>query len=139
MKTQRFLLALTVVNLGLLLVLLLWQIRPLADSEAPVLRGRALEIVDERGRVRASISVLPAIRQAGGDTYAETVLLRLITEQVPVCKTVCVTCVDECGRCHTRRAPDNGHAQSHRHGSLHLHDFLDLGTGDGRQINHNVL
>ena len=26
-----------------------------------------------------------------------------IVEQVPVCKTVCVTCVDECGRCHTRR------------------------------------
>jgi hypothetical protein len=26
-----------------------------------------------------------------------------ICEQVPVCKTVCVTCVDECGRCHTRR------------------------------------
>ena len=26
-----------------------------------------------------------------------------IVECVPVCKTVCVTCVDECGRCHTRR------------------------------------
>jgi hypothetical protein len=25
-----------------------------------------------------------------------------IREQVPVCRTVCVTCVDECGRCHTR-------------------------------------
>ncbi|MBI3822154.1 MAG: hypothetical protein HY289_05675 [Planctomycetes bacterium] len=27
----------------------------------------------------------------------------MITEKVPVCKTICVTCVDECGRCHTRR------------------------------------
>jgi hypothetical protein len=27
----------------------------------------------------------------------------MVTECVPVCKTVCVTCVDECGRCHTRR------------------------------------
>ncbi len=27
----------------------------------------------------------------------------MVTEQVPVCKVVCVTCVDECGRCHTRR------------------------------------
>lgn len=27
----------------------------------------------------------------------------MVTEQVPVCRTVCVTCVDECGRCHTRR------------------------------------
>ena len=26
-----------------------------------------------------------------------------VCEMVPVCKTVCVTCVDECGRCHTRR------------------------------------
>jgi hypothetical protein len=26
-----------------------------------------------------------------------------IVEKVPVCKTVCVTCVDECGRCHTHR------------------------------------
>lgn len=26
-----------------------------------------------------------------------------ITEKVPVCRTVWVTCVDECGRCHTRR------------------------------------
>jgi hypothetical protein len=27
----------------------------------------------------------------------------MITEKVPVCRTVCVTCVDECGRCYTRR------------------------------------
>jgi hypothetical protein len=27
----------------------------------------------------------------------------MVTEKVPVCKTVCVTCVDECGRCFTRR------------------------------------
>ncbi len=27
----------------------------------------------------------------------------MITEKVPVCRVVCVTCVDECGRCHTRR------------------------------------
>jgi hypothetical protein len=26
-----------------------------------------------------------------------------IVEKVPVCKTVCVTCVDECGRCYTHR------------------------------------
>ena len=31
-----------------------------ADGVAPVLRGRALEIVDDRGRVRASITVFPA-------------------------------------------------------------------------------
>ena len=82
MKTQRLLLALTVVNLGLLFLLLLSQIGPaLANSPAPVLRGRALEIVDERGRVRASLSVLPASTQANGETSSETVLLRLITER----------------------------------------------------------
>lgn len=27
----------------------------------------------------------------------------MVTEQVPVCRVVCVTCVDECGRCYTRR------------------------------------
>ena len=82
MKMQRLLLALTVVNLGVLIFLLLSYIRPaLADSVAPVLRGRALEIVDERGRVRASLNVLPASTQPNGEPYAETVLLRLITER----------------------------------------------------------
>jgi len=47
-----------------------------AAEVAPVLRGRALQIVDDGGRVRASISVLPA-----GSGGAETVLLRLITER----------------------------------------------------------
>ena len=27
----------------------------------------------------------------------------MVVEKVPVCKVVCVTCVDECGRCHTHR------------------------------------
>jgi hypothetical protein len=82
MKMQRVLLALTVVNLGLLIFLLLSHIRPaLANSVAPVLRGRALEIVDERGRVRASLNVLPATTQPNGEAYSETVLLRLITER----------------------------------------------------------
>jgi len=46
-----------------------------------VLRGRALEIVDGQGRVRASLGVLPAGTSAQGDRFAETVLLRLITEK----------------------------------------------------------
>jgi len=39
------------------------------------------EIVDEQGRVRASINVLPAGRSPSGDAYRETVLLRLNTER----------------------------------------------------------
>jgi hypothetical protein len=76
MRTQHALLALTVANLALLLVGAVQQVRPvIAASELPVLRGRALEIVDAQGRVRASISVLPDPSQS------ETVLLRLITER----------------------------------------------------------
>jgi hypothetical protein len=82
MKIQRVLIALTVVNLGLLILLLLSHTGPaLANSVAPVLRGRALEIVDEQGQVRASLSVLPAGTSRNGDAYPETVLLRLITER----------------------------------------------------------
>jgi len=80
MKLSRFLVALTTVNLAILLVTLV-QLRPHIDEVAPVLRGRALQIVDEQGHVRASIAVLPAQAQPNGEKGAETVLLRLITEQ----------------------------------------------------------
>ena len=81
MKLRRLLIGLTLVNLALL-IFTLAKIRPaVAESALPVLRGRALEIVDEQGRVRASIAVLPATTQPNNETYAETVLLRLITER----------------------------------------------------------
>jgi len=82
MKTPQALFALTAVNLVLLLLTLAPQLRPvLAQSELPVLRGRALEIVDVQGRVRASINVLPPAKSPNGGEQAETVLLRLITER----------------------------------------------------------
>ena len=80
MKLSRFLLALTAINLAILLFTLV-QHRPWTNEVAPVLRGRALQIFDEQGHVRASIAVMPAQAQANGDTYPETVLLRLITER----------------------------------------------------------
>jgi len=56
-----------------------------ADEVAPILRGRALQIVDDSGRIRASITVLPAdpaVKMPDGTTgYPETVLLRLISSQ----------------------------------------------------------
>jgi hypothetical protein len=80
-RQQRLLIALTVVNLAAA-VLNFAALRPaVADTVAPVLRGRALEIVDEQGRVRASLGVLPAGTSERGDAYRETVLLRLITER----------------------------------------------------------
>ena len=91
MKSQRFLIALTVLNLGLL-VFLLAQVevrflgfRVLGSAEVisagSVLRGRALEITDDEGRTRASIKVYPASVLPDGTTYPETVLLRLINSQ----------------------------------------------------------
>ena len=80
MKLSRLLVALTAVNLAILLFAAV-HVLPKIDEAAPVLRGRALQIVDEQGHVRASISVLPAQTQPNGEIYPETVLLRLITER----------------------------------------------------------
>src|SRR5713226_3983255 len=92
MKTQRLLIALTVINLGLAMFLLA-QIRRVdagsveapgieAGSPAPVLRGRELEIVDDQGKVRASIKIHPGdpnYKWPDGKTgYPETVMFRLI-------------------------------------------------------------
>jgi len=85
MKIQRLPIALTVVNLGLLMFLLMSQIRPVEaqppevpQAVARVLRGHALEIVDYKGRVRASIKVLPPVTGPDGKMYPESVILRLI-------------------------------------------------------------
>jgi hypothetical protein len=80
MKPSRFLVVLTAANLAILLFAAV-RVLPKIDEAAPVLRGRALQIVDELGHVRASISVLPAQTQPNGEIYPETVLLRLITER----------------------------------------------------------
>jgi len=82
MKSQRLLTVLTILNVALLLILVAQQVvSAAAQSITPVLRGRALEIIDEQGRVRASLNVLPASHSAVGASSAETVLLRLITEK----------------------------------------------------------
>jgi len=81
MKSQHFLIVLTLVNLALLIFILAQRRPVVTEGIPPVLRGRALQIVDERGRVRASIQVLPASTQENGEPSAETVLLRLISER----------------------------------------------------------
>src|SRR3954451_8147525 len=81
MKSQRLLAALTVLNLALLTYQVVRPRIALAQEPAPVLRGRALEIVDDRGKVRAQLTVFPADpkhKLPNGDPYPETVLLRLI-------------------------------------------------------------
>lgn len=64
-------------NLALLSVLLLQTRTTFAQSAAPVLRGKGLEIVDNQGRVRASITVLPQ-STANKEPFPDTVILRLI-------------------------------------------------------------
>jgi hypothetical protein len=82
MGTRSSLQVLIVLNLLLLAFALAQQFRPaLAQSQLPVLRGRALEIVDAQGRTRASITVLPASKSSSGEEQSQTVLLRLITER----------------------------------------------------------
>ena len=85
MKIQRLLVALTVLNFALLTFSLTRPGAAGAKGIAPVLRGRALEIVDIRGRVRASINVFPAdssVKMPDGTVgYPETVLLRLINSK----------------------------------------------------------
>ena len=80
MTSPRFVLALTLVNLVLVVVSLLSRIESAAaDNVAPTLRGRALQIVDDQGRVRASIQIAPPTTfQPTGKHYPESVILRLI-------------------------------------------------------------
>ena len=76
MKIQRIAIGLTVVNLLLLLFLLAQIHRTTAQDVVPVLRGRAFEIVDGQGRIRAEILVHGPER-VGGKLYPETVLFRM--------------------------------------------------------------
>jgi hypothetical protein len=82
---QKLLVAMTVANF-VLLVYLIAEIQPAfgfaeagADAQgvAPVVRAQALEIVDKQGRLRATLNIQPASKH-DGQTYPETVLLRLI-------------------------------------------------------------
>ena len=73
--------ALTIVNLAIAGIFLT-RMRPVQAQEKqqqalPVLRGRALEIVDSLGRTRASITLQPPV-EFEGKKYPETVLIRLI-------------------------------------------------------------
>jgi hypothetical protein len=113
MKTQHFLAILTALNLVLLSFLLLADTPlALAYSGGDVIRGTALEIVDSRGRVRASIKVQPAETfQPTGRKYPETVVLRLIDQHGrPEVKIVASV---ECGGLSFVGSSDTVRAQLH--------------------------
>jgi hypothetical protein len=85
MKTQRLLVVLTVINLGLLVFLLAQTrvhigsqgVRIWTNIDGSVLRGRALEIIDDQGRTRATINLHPADQAR---SYPETAIFRLIDQ-----------------------------------------------------------
>ena len=82
MRMPLTMVGLTAVNIGAALISITHVLQPArADAPADILRARGLQIVDDRGRVRASLAVLPATTSEAGLTSQETVLLRLITEK----------------------------------------------------------
>ena len=80
LRLQPALIALTIANFAML-AFLLTQPRAIAapTPDDGILRGKGLQIVDDSGKVRASISIFPAEKLKDGSIYPETVLLRLIT------------------------------------------------------------
>jgi hypothetical protein len=82
MKSRNVLIAITLLNGAFALVSLSQLHSASAASDvAPVLRGRHLEIVDDRGRVRASITVHrpdPGAAMVDGKPATDSVVLRLI-------------------------------------------------------------
>jgi hypothetical protein len=87
MKTQRFAVLLTLINL-LLLTSTFVRTNSLATTpapSAPIIRCSSLELVDEHGKVRAELKIPPAdpkVTLPDGTTgYPETVLLRLISSK----------------------------------------------------------
>lgn len=81
MKTHRLILALTVINVVVLLTVLFLFTTAFKSDVAPVLRGHAFELIDENGKVRAEIKILPAepsVKMPDGSVgYPESVLFRL--------------------------------------------------------------
>ncbi|SRR6266496_5979079 len=80
MKMQIIAIAVTVINLALMVVLLTKMNPASAQQEQnklQVLRGSGLEIVDSMGKIRASITFHAPVEQ-DGKTYPGGILLRLI-------------------------------------------------------------
>lgn len=84
MKVQGIAIAVTLINLALLVVLLAkmnpTSARQNKQNELQVLRGSGLEIVDNKGKLRASITFHEPVEQ-DGKLYAGGILLRLINSK----------------------------------------------------------
>lgn len=88
MRNSRALTILTLINFAMLILFLNHQAMPVqAGGSEPVLRGRALEIVDDKGKVRASLQLIPegparrpdgSLVEQNGRVYPEAVVFRLV-------------------------------------------------------------
>ncbi|HET9159296.1 MAG TPA: hypothetical protein VFN88_01675 [Caulobacteraceae bacterium] len=82
MKAQTAMLALTAVNALMFATILVRPQLVQADIKPGVLRGTGMQIIDERGKVRASISLQPAdpnvVMPDGSKGYPASILFRLI-------------------------------------------------------------
>jgi hypothetical protein len=88
MKSTYALAVLTLVNLGMMVMVLFHPTAPVeASGPSQVLRARGLEIVDAEGKLRASLSIIPAgpargsdgrLMEPSGKIYPEAVVFRLI-------------------------------------------------------------
>ena len=129
MTTPRLALALAVLNVALLAYIVAAPHTTMAQGAAPVLRGRALEIVDDQGRVRATISVLPATPATStAKAYPETVILRLI--DVHGRPGVKVAASGEAAGLSLVGASDRTHVLLNAEGAS---SSLKLADGDGRE------
>ena len=130
MRMQRFAMAITMLNVILLMITLVTfaRIRPVAAKDvAPVLRGSALEIVDAQGRVRASITVEPPVTM-NSRTYPETVLLRLSDPKSrPVVK---ITATEEGSGI---GLSDDGRGGVEVSSTRHKGNFLKIVSREGRE------
>jgi hypothetical protein len=85
MKSQRVLIALVVFNLMLIVVQFARSKPNESNTNAEILRVRALELVDDHGRVRAELKIFPAdpkIKMPDGTVGSpEAVMLRMISSQ----------------------------------------------------------
>lgn len=82
MKWQRLAIVLSLLNAALFIRLIAFD-KPVVASEGPTtIKVRALELIDDHGRVRAELKVFPAlpnVKMPDGTTgYPESVMLRLI-------------------------------------------------------------
>ena len=74
-KLARLTFAFTLINLGLFVWLMAQTSHVAAQDVVPVLRGRGLEVLDDQGRVRASIKTYG--KGDGSGTYDDLVIFRL--------------------------------------------------------------